>query len=303
MFIVTNVMCAGRRRFRFNKYMFPFIDCVIRIYADSGGPIPIKSIIECMKERHGIRGVRNIYEGRDAAVDNGYITEVHVTPKRYYYVPTLIGTIDTGIYQALAKTLSSSVKSSPETMYTFIRFMRFMVFWDSLRKYDNVPWIMDFNKVYYYKCNMCLGQSNCPRNLIDSCNMIEEVIKSLRDELFYGAVIAKAIAGVEVRGLKPMQLGNVFAKTIIIASKYAEKFIAPSDSADVYSIYRKISNEVEDQQLLKAMEHVHRRLDAMVNKAAIYLTNRLVGNLMSSLSKPLTNATVNSEGKQHRLER
>jgi len=301
MFIVTGVMCAGRRRFRFNKYMFPFIDCVIRIYADSGGPIPISSIIECMKEHHGIRGVRNIYEGRDAAVDNGYIIEVHVkgnrgyTSKRYYYVPTLIGTIDAGIYQAL---LNSGIESSPETVHTFLRLMRFIVYWDAVSRYVNAALILLTRKLAaHLNCGSCLsqGEGKCAKYHICESVVIKIAFWSLR--LFYGAVIAKAIAGVEVKDLKPKELAGVMMEAYTIATEYVE--ILRSDNYFYSLLLETLKEGYIERSLFEDMVNSFMKRRRAARNAAFYVTHQLVMNI----NKPVTDTTVNSEGKQRRLRR
>jgi len=82
-----------RTKYRFNRYLFPFVDCTITLYAESGEPVPISDIADCMRDYHGITGVRNVYEGRDAALENGYIRAVPVGGRRGY-VPTPLGIID-----------------------------------------------------------------------------------------------------------------------------------------------------------------------------------------------------------------
>jgi len=85
-----------RTNYRFNRYLFPFVDCTITLYAESGEPVPISDIADCMRDYHGITGVRNVYEGRDAALENGYIRAVPVGGRRGY-VPTPLGVIDNAL--------------------------------------------------------------------------------------------------------------------------------------------------------------------------------------------------------------
>jgi len=85
-----------RTKYRFNRYLFPFVDCTITLYAESGEPVPISDIADCMRDYHGITGVRNVYEGRDAALEDGYIRVVPVGGRRGY-VPTPLGVIDNAL--------------------------------------------------------------------------------------------------------------------------------------------------------------------------------------------------------------
>ncbi|MFP3241011.1 MAG: hypothetical protein RXQ94_07755 [Caldivirga sp.] len=320
-------------RCRLNVNVYPAVSCVASLYtgvrlpiststnveditdnARVGEPVPVnfKAIQGCMGAYFHRGSPELVRRGLNPAVDClGYVEAVE-GPSRVKYIPTLMGVIDSAIYLALFNTLldklgKSGAELTPETVHALVRFMRLMVFWESLRKYDDVPWLID-GKLYYklLNCDECLSQGSCLNNSSYAalfCKIDEKSIKRWREEFLYSAIIAKAIAGVEVRGIEPRQLGIVFKKAYTIASDYAKKFITPSDSAEIYSTFRTTYSEIKDNPLFKTMEYIHRVLDTMVGEATIYLISKLVGNLMSSLSKPLTNATVNSEGKQHRLER
>ena len=312
-------------RCRLNVNVYPAVSCVASLYtgvrlpiststnvedvannARIGEPASFKAIQGCMGAYFHRGSPELVRRGLNPAVDClGYVKAVE-GPSRVKYVPTLTGIIDSGIYLALFNTLldklgKSGVELTPETVHALVRFMRLMVFWESLHKYDDVPWLID-GKLYYklLNCDECLSQGNCLNNSSYAalfCKIDEESIKRWREEFLYSAIITKAIAGIEVRGIEPKQLGIVFKKAYTIASDYAKKFITPSDSAEIYSIFRTTDSEIKDNPLFKTMEDIHRVLDTIVGEATIYLISKLVGNLMSSLSKPLTNATVNSEGK------
>ena len=316
---------------RINSNVYPAVSCVAGLYAGVGLPISTSTNIEDVADNasigkpvsfRAIQDCMRVYFGRSSPelVRRGLIpavgclgyVEVVKGPYRVKYIPTLMGVIDSAIYLALFNTLLSEldkygIKLSPETVHALVRFMRLMVFWESLRKYDDVPWLID-EKLYYklLNCDECLSQGSClnnPNNTALYCKISEKNIKRWREEFLYSAIITKAIAGVEVRGIEPKQLGIVFrivfTKSFTIASNYAKKFITPSDSAEVYSIFRTTYSEIKDNPLFKTMEDIHRVLDTIVGRAAVYLTSRLVGNL----NKPVTGATVDSEDKQRRLRR
>ena len=314
---------VGVGKCRLNNNVYPAVACVASLYtgvrlrigvdADAGVedaannarvgvPVSFRAISECMRVHFGRGNQEQVNRGLAPAVNClGYV-KVAKGPYRVKYVPTLIGIIDSGIYLALFSILldklgKSGVELTPETVHALVRFMRLMVFYNSLSRYGEVPWLID-EKLYYklFNCSECLSQGNCPD---DSCKITEREIKDLRGELLYGAIIAKAIAGVEVRGIEPRQLGIVFKEAYTIASGYVRGLVYPSGSAGYYSVLGKILRPFRDHPLLKFMVDAHRVLDAMVGRAAVYLTSRLVGNL----NKPVTGATVDSEGKQHRLRR
>jgi len=307
---------VGVGKCRLNNNVYPAVACVASLYtgvklpiststnvedaannARVGVPVSFRAISECMRV-HFSRGNREqVNRGLAPAVNClGYVKVVK-GPYRVKYVPTLIGIIDSGIYLALFSILldklgKSGAELTPETIHALVRFMRLMVFYNSLSSYGEVPWLID-EKLFYslFNCSECLSQGNCHD---DSCKITEKQIKDLRDELLYGAIIAKAIAGVEVRGIEPRQLGIVFKEAYTIASGYVRGLVYPSGSAGYYSVLGKILGPFRDHPLLKFMVDAHRVLDAMVGRAAIYLTSRLVGNL----NKPVTGATAGLEDKQ-----
>jgi hypothetical protein len=312
---------VGVGKCRLNNNVYPAVACVTSLYtgvklpiststnvedvannARIAVPVSFRAISECMRVHFGRGNQEQVNRGLAPAVNClGYVKVVK-GPYRVKYVPTLIGIIDSGIYLALFSILldklgKSGVELTPETVHALVRFMRLMVFYNSLSRYGEVPWLIDRKLSYEsHNCSECLSQGNCPD---DSCKIDEKQIKDLRGKLLYGAIIAKAIAGVEVRGIEPRQLGIVFKEAYIIADGYVRGLVYPGDSAEFYSALSEILSPISGHPLLKFMVDAHRVLDAMVGRAAVYLTSRLVGNL----NKPVTGATVDSEGKQRRLRR
>jgi len=120
---------------RFNKYLYPTVMCVIFRHGRLlGKPVPVYDLVNCMRE-WGYRGMRNIYAGLNAAVQDGYIINVNSGNERPLYVPTLLGAVDAGIYMAVVNTLYGGATPSPETARIFISTMRGVVFWAAVREF------------------------------------------------------------------------------------------------------------------------------------------------------------------------
>ncbi|MFP3240497.1 MAG: hypothetical protein RXQ94_05115 [Caldivirga sp.] len=120
---------------RFNKYLYPTVMCVIFRHGWlRGKPVPVYDLVNCMRE-WGYRGMRNIYAGLNAAVQDGYIINVNSGNERPLYVPTLLGAVDAGIYMAVVNTLYGGAIPSPETARIFISTMRGVVFWAAVREF------------------------------------------------------------------------------------------------------------------------------------------------------------------------
>jgi len=118
--------------FRFNRYLYPTVECIIKRHAElDGEPVPVSSILECMRG-NGYSGIRNIYYGLEASIQNGYITVEYSKDgrgERRLYVPTLLGAVDAGIYKAVAEALYSGDSPSPESVRAFLCSMRHPIFW------------------------------------------------------------------------------------------------------------------------------------------------------------------------------
>jgi hypothetical protein len=117
--------------FRFNKYLYPTVECIVKMHAELGGePVPVSSILECMRGE-GYSGIRNIYYGLEASIQDGYVVVEYSKDgrgKRRLYVPTLLGAVDAGIYRAFSEALYSE-PPSPETVRAFLCSMRYPIFW------------------------------------------------------------------------------------------------------------------------------------------------------------------------------
>ncbi|MDT7970669.1 MAG: hypothetical protein RQ842_08870, partial [Vulcanisaeta sp.] len=91
------------RKYKFNTYLFPTVDCVITVYAKNGRPAKYVELLRCIEEVHGIRGKRSLDSGLDAGIKDGYIETVPVG-RRTRYVPTAEGVVHTALYLALRDT-------------------------------------------------------------------------------------------------------------------------------------------------------------------------------------------------------
>jgi len=90
------VVVSTVRKYRFNTYLFPTVDCVITVYTKNERPARYVELLGCLEEEHGIRGKRSLDSGLDAGVEDGYIRVVPVGGRRGY-VPTPLGVIDNAL--------------------------------------------------------------------------------------------------------------------------------------------------------------------------------------------------------------
>jgi len=118
--------------FRFNRYLYPTVECIVKMHAElGGGPVPVSSILECMRGE-GYSGIRNIYYGLEASIQDGYVIVEYSKNgrgKRRLYVPTLLGAVDAGIYRAVVEALYSGESPSPEVVRAFLCSMKHPIFW------------------------------------------------------------------------------------------------------------------------------------------------------------------------------
>lgn len=313
-------------RCRLNVNVYPAVSCVASLYtgvrlpiststniedvannASIGKPVSFRAIQDCMETYFGRDSPELVRRGLIPAVGClGYVEAVK-GPYRVKYVPTLMGVIDSAIYLALFNTLldklgESGIELTSETIYAFVRFMRFMTFWESLTRFGLISDVIG-DKVH-------LSLSGCHGG-DDSCRSIVMSMEGERVKLFNGAVIAKAIAGRNVRGLKPWQLGNVFKDVYNIVSMYVERLIMPSNSAEAWrkikGLVVKYCKDKDDQcltgplKLAEDMEAVHRLFNILSGRATVYLISKLIEK--ENLNKSVTNTTTDSENKQSRLRR
>jgi len=179
--------------FRYNKYLYPAVECVVDYYYRLGGrPVPVSEVIDCMEEK-GYRGIRNIYSGLEAAIQDGYVTVEYSKNgrgKRRLYVPTLLGAVDTGIYKAVAEALYGEGVPSLETVKAIICSMRGVIFWVAVRGLVINTILATILKRLMPLC----GGSN-------KCMELSDEIGSRTLKAIEYSVLFKAIAGIDVRGL------------------------------------------------------------------------------------------------------
>jgi len=94
---VPTVVVGTVRRYRFNTYLFPTVDCTIKNYVEKRRPVRYVELLGCLEEVHGVRGKRSLDSGLDAGVEDGYIRAVPVGSRRGY-VPTPLGVIDDALF-------------------------------------------------------------------------------------------------------------------------------------------------------------------------------------------------------------
>jgi hypothetical protein len=170
-----------RTKYRFNKYLFPFVDCTITLYAISGEPVPISDIADCMREKYGIKGVRNVYEGRDAALENGYVIDVHIG-RRKGYEPTMEGVVNADLYFGLLSVLEKNELPNVN-IFCLLKLLRIALGLAKLEFMLTTLWL-----------NTQVVQPPAKPTKEDS----------LRYLYVINFIAAKALLGVEVRDLKPM---------------------------------------------------------------------------------------------------
>jgi len=256
---------------RFNKYLFPTVECVIIHHGRlRGEPVPVYDLISCMREQ-GYRGMRNIYAGLNAAIQDGYITNVNSgDERRPLYVPTPLGAVDAGIYMAVVNVLYRGVTPSHESARVFISTMRSVVFWTAVRRF--------FYNVAVATVLRRLGEI-IARN---ARNVPLEFYLRVADEHDYHtgeaidySIIIKTLTGGEVKGLPKYRLANIIIDTYRKTSYIVQEILSYTSifaHCDVVSL----RNEVED--------YIRRLVGEGQEKQA------LIGELMKTLDEVVERA-------------
>jgi len=206
-----------KTRYKFNKYLFPFVDCAITLYAESGEPVPISDIADCMRDVHGIKGVRNVYEGRDAALNNGYVIGTPVGG-RTRYAPTMEGVVNVAIYMGLRDRFGDFPSNvSMDTLFCLMRFMRFMIALVMAPKafnWSNFSALAVTTHDESWIAPLLLEAQKTLGTLGNSA--MEDYHKVLREAVMLMFVALKALLRIEVRHLKPRY--HAFIEATIKAS-------------------------------------------------------------------------------------
>jgi hypothetical protein len=211
-----------RTKYRFNRYLFPFVDCTITLYAESGEPVSISDIADCMRDYHGIKGVRNVYEGRDAALEDGYVEEVRVG-KRVRYVPVGEGVVHTAIYLALRDTagdvpshaLPYLIECLRTSLVTILIPKIIQSIPDYIRAIKDPKYAIHLIKVQGF-VKFLLGTDDVQDEEVDR----DKALDFVRNLVLVSYVALKMLAGVEVKHLKSKYYDDVeeFIKTSTITN-------------------------------------------------------------------------------------
>ncbi len=255
---------------RFNKYLFPTVECVIIHHGRlRGEPVPVYDLISCMREQ-GYKGMRNIYAGLNAAIQDGYVTNVNSgDERRPLYAPTLLGAVDTGIYMAVVNILYRGVTPSPESARIFISTMRSVVFWTAVRRF--------FYKVAVATVLRRLGviiARNAPPDLEFYLRVADEYDYHTGDAIDY-SIIIKALTGGEVKGLPKYRLANIIIDTYRKTSYIVQEILSYTSifaHCDVVSLRNEVVNYLreligEGQEKQALISELMKTLDEVVERA------------------------------------
>jgi len=162
---------------RYNKNLFPVMECLIDTYSETGRPVGFTAIQKCVGERHGRGHPEQVRRGLDLAHCLGYLRVV-VGKYGSKYVPTLDGVVYTGVYTALALNLGFVDELPQHALFCLLRLVRSGV--------AMLSWAEAFNTLLEIQ----EGKDASRREI-------------LRRKLVDGLVAFKALLGIEVRGLEP----------------------------------------------------------------------------------------------------
>jgi hypothetical protein len=208
---------------RFSIYMFPFVDCMIRLYSELGKPVPISDVEDCMRDIYALRSTSGLYDGRDAALDNGFVISVSVG-RRTRYVPTAEGVVNTAIYLALKEKFNNAIDSlSPDLLAYLHECLRISLVTimipkiiqsipDYIRAIKDPQYAIHLIKVQGF-VKFLLGTDDVQDEEVDR----DKALDFVRNLVLVSYVALKMLTGVEVKDLKPKYYDDVkeFIKTNI----------------------------------------------------------------------------------------
>jgi len=210
---------VGVERCRLSRYMYIAVDCLILAFNGSEGrPVRLIDVAECMRDQYHMSGVELARRGLHSAECLGYARAIPSKRSRYgsrmLFTPTLKGAVDTGIYIGLGVELKEAGESKPlgegigkvlaeefgevkgkvsilalpiEAIVHIIRFVRPILYWEFLRRiYSESP----------------------------------------REERYLSAIIVKALAGIEVRGLRYGDYVNAETMVSKVTYNYARGLVS-----------------------------------------------------------------------------
>jgi hypothetical protein len=193
--------------------MYFAVDCLILAFNGSkGGPVRLTDVAECMRDQYHMSGVELARRGLHSAECLGYARAIPSKRSRYgsrmLFMPTLEGAVDTGIYIGLGVELKEAGESKPlgekvkevlagdevsilalpiETVVYIIRFVRPILYGEFLRR------------IYS---------------------------SGSREERYLSAIIVKALAGIEVRGLRYGDYVNAETMVSKVTYNYARGLVS-----------------------------------------------------------------------------
>ncbi|KUO82563.1 MAG: hypothetical protein AT714_00970 [Vulcanisaeta sp. OSP_8] len=217
----------GGEFIRYSKYMFPFVDCVIRLYSELGKPVPISYVEDCMRDIHALRSTGGQYEGRDAALDNGYV-KTEPVGGRTRYVPKAEGVVNTAIYLALKEKLNDTIDSlSPDLLAHLLKCMRISLVTIMISKViQSIPDYIRAIKDPKYAIRLINVQKFIEEFILNIGGVRDEelnqdkALELVRNSALVNFVALKMLSGIEIRHLKPKHYSDVkeFIKTSILTN-------------------------------------------------------------------------------------
>jgi hypothetical protein len=190
------------RKYRFNTYLFPTVDCVIEVYAKNGRPAKYVELLRCLEEEHAIRGKRSLDSGLDAGIKDGYIETVPVG-RRTRYVPTAEGVVHTAIYLALRDAIGDVPPHALPFLIECARASLVTVL---------VPRLTPGTPEHYYLVRYLINELEFTLTfgeqgeLVDLEVGLSEHGRRVMFELF---VALKMLAGIDVMGLEPRHYNDI----------------------------------------------------------------------------------------------
>jgi hypothetical protein len=199
---MPTVVVSTVRKYRFNTYLFPTVDCVIEVYAKNGRPARYVELLGCLEEEHGIRGKRSLDSGLDAGVEDGYIRVVPVGGRRGY-VSTAEGIVHTAIYLALRDIVGDVPPHALPFLIECVRSSLITILIPRL-----TPGTLEHCHLVRYLMNelefvLAFGEQG---KLVNLEVGFSEQGRRIMFELF---VALKMLAGIEVMGLEPRYYSDV----------------------------------------------------------------------------------------------
>jgi hypothetical protein len=208
---------------RYSRYMFPFVDCVIRLYSELGKPVPISDIEDCIRDIHALRSTGGQYEGRDAALVNGYV-KTEPVGGRTRYVPKAEGVVNTAIYLALKEKLNDTIDSlSPDLLAHLLECLRISLVTimipkiiqsipDYIRAIKDPEYAVHLVNVQKFVEEFILGIGGVRGGELSR----DKASEFIRSSALVSYVALKMLSGIPINHLAPKHYNNIkeFIKTI-----------------------------------------------------------------------------------------